>query len=192
MNYCSAPKGCVCPPGTMTDAKFTPIAAGREYVTVTGGTSPATVTVDGLSVKAFCTPACIFGTWHVTDLSSPTINGAAGITWTNNPDGTILVDYDGSAPVVGPAGEFTWSGSARYTTTLPPHPEGSTGSYVATPVVEGVTATYITPAYLAALGPRPVTDEIHTTTWTCNGNSLKLDIVVDGYPVVYTLARAGR
>jgi hypothetical protein len=119
------------------------------------------------------------------------MTGGAGITWTLSPDGTCVVDYNGSAPlVVVGGGDFQYAGSATYSTTLPADPQGSTGSYVATPTSQGVTATHYDPNTKQDV-TTTVTETAHSTTWTCKGDSLTLDVDADGYPFVYTLSRVG-
>ena len=109
--------------------------------------SKATTTTSAAATST----ACIFGNWTVSPGQS-----LSGSSWTIHPDGTADVTYAGA-----------YSGPATFHTTLPSNPTGSTGSYVATPVTQNVTAN-----------GQPVTLTAHSTTWTCNGNSLAL--VVSG------------
>jgi hypothetical protein len=52
VNYCAKAGGCKCPAGegTANDITFTPIVAGLQYATVSGGLNPASVTVTGSSL----------------------------------------------------------------------------------------------------------------------------------------------
>jgi hypothetical protein len=162
------------------------LAAGATWLAVTGDTAGASYIVTG--APPMC--SCIRGTWKVTSESGPSTSGGAGVVWTVGPKGTIAVDYDGSAPVVGPGGfSYTYRGNADYKTTLPPNPTGSSGSYVATPVSQAVTATYTIPGKGQITTAEPLT--AHATTWTCSGNSLSLHISVAGGIFSYALTRAG-
>jgi hypothetical protein len=55
VNYCSDSSGCVCP-STSPQAKatFTHIDSGIEYASIAGDTTPASMTLTGMSLPAFC------------------------------------------------------------------------------------------------------------------------------------------
>ncbi|HVB91125.1 MAG TPA: hypothetical protein VND70_03395 [Acidimicrobiales bacterium] len=159
---------------------------GATWLAVTGDTAGSSYVVTG--APPMC--SCIRGTWKVTSESGPSTSGGAGVVWMVSPKGTIAVDYDGSAPFIGPGGfSYTYRGSADYKTTLPPNPTGSSGSYVATPVSQHVTATYSIPGKGQITTSEPLT--AHATTWTCSGNSLSLHISVTGGIFSYALTRTG-
>jgi hypothetical protein len=90
----------------------------------------------------------------------------AGSTWDIESSGSIIVNYQGLL-----------TGPATFSTTLPSSPQGSSGSYVATPVSQQVTAD-----------GRAVTLTAHNTTWTCHGSALTLDVSPAG---TFQLARKG-
>ena len=121
-------------------------------VSTAGGATPTSTTAPATSVVASST-ACLFGTWSVT---SP--QGYAGTTWDIHTGGSITVDYKGLL-----------SGAATFSSTIPASPQGKTGSYVATPVSQDVTAD-----------GHPITLGAHGTTWTCEGSSLTLVVSPGG------------
>lgn len=124
---------------------------GTGYVTVAQKSTPSSKPAGAptCTTTTTITPAaCIYGSWTVT--SAP----LQGTRWTYNRDGTISVEYPG-----------VLRGPATYTTTLPPNPVGSSGTYVATPVSQAVTGPTGQPTTLVA----------HGTTWNCQGNSLLLN-----------------
>lgn len=90
----------------------------------------------------------------------------SGSSWDIHPNGTVNVDYVGGL-----------SGIATFDSTLPSNPQGSSGSYVATPVTQNVTSKGQT-----------VTLTAHSTTWTCQGNSLTLNVSPSG---TFQLSRDG-
>jgi hypothetical protein len=171
------------------------IVAQLQRLAEVSGTGYVTVKAAPPSPAANCPPnpsgtACIFGSWTVTSLTSPALNGGAGVLWTVGTDGTIVVDYDGSAPLIAPGGEaYTYAGSATYQTTLPADPTGSTGTYVATPTSQDVTATYVD--VMGNTVTEPITETAHPTTWTCTGDALTLSSDASGYSFVYALSRVG-
>jgi hypothetical protein len=160
------------------------LSSGLTWLAVTGDSGGASYSVTGGPPSC----SCLVGSWTVT-AESGSFSGGAGIQWTFSPDNTINVNYANSAPVSGPGGNvFTYRGSALYTTNLPPKPP-DTGSYTATPVSQGVTATYTIPG----IGQKttPVTEAAHLTQYTCSGNSLTLNISEAGGTFEYALAKQG-
>ena len=160
------------------------LTAGTTWLAVTGDSAGAKYSVTG--GPPMC--SCLLGTWTVTQ-ETGFFTGGSGVSWTFMPNNSIAVNYDGSAPVVGPGGtNYTYSGSATYTTNLPESPPDS-GSYTATPISQAVSATYTIPG----LGSKTtaVTETAHNTQYTCSGNSLTLHIVAAGGNFDYTLTRGG-
>ena len=119
---------------------------------------PAAAAVTSAATAA---QACLFGDWSV---SSP--QDYSGSSWDIHPDGSIIVDYAG-----------VLNGEATFSTTLPADPQGTSGTYVATPVSQKLTAD-----------GHPVTLTAHNTTWTCQGDSLTLVVSPGG---TFQLARRG-
>lgn len=52
--FCVKQGGCVCPDGTVPPVPFTDIPGGDSYVSVTGGTLPASVTLTGQKLEDYC------------------------------------------------------------------------------------------------------------------------------------------
>lgn len=142
--------------GSTTTVSSPPTTAGAAATTATTATTAPPSTTAPAS-----TTACIFGIWKVT---SPV--AYSGSSWDVHPDGSILVDYAGAL-----------SGPATFKTTLPANPQGASGSYIATPVSQHVTAS-----------GRTVTLTAHNTAWTCQGNALTLDVSPVG---TFQLSRTG-
>jgi hypothetical protein len=162
------------------------LASGTTWLAVTGDVTGASFNVTG--APAMC--SCILGTWTVTSTTGPSTSGGAGVVWTVGSKKTIVVDYNNSAPLIGAGGfSYLYRGIANYQTTLPANPTGTSGSYVATPTSQDVTATYMIPG--KGQITTPVTETAHSTTWTCDGNSLSLNVSVAGGSFVYALTRSG-
>jgi hypothetical protein len=193
VNYCSDSTPCSCPTGSSNSgATFSPIVSGLQYATVTGGTSAATVTLTGESLKEFCSDAsCIVGSFTVTDETSPTlglVGGAAGATWTVRADGSWAIDWNGSAPLVSQDGStVTYTGTQGGTTQLPKDPKATSGTLVFTNE-SGDAVAHNSDGTSEAL---PVAGST-TDMFSCQGDTVTVD-VPDGIgdTLVTTLHRTG-
>jgi len=158
VNYCASDANrpsCSCPPGSPNaSAVFTPIESGLEWAGVTGGTQPATVTLTGESLPAFCgkpSPAlatgkglgCVQGTWTSTQerLSSSNgilLEGAAGEVMSISPDGSMTINYDRMAPIEDLSdpdaqfgiATFYYRGELTAQLTLPAGQAGTSGAWL--------------------------------------------------------------
>jgi hypothetical protein len=193
VNYCSESTPCSCPTGSSnSDATFTPIVSGLQYATVTGGTSAATVTLTGESLKEFCSDAsCIVGSFTVTDETSSTlglVGGAAGATWTVKADGTWAIDWNGSAPLESQDGStVTYTGTQGGTTQLPKDPKATS----ATLVFNNLSGDAVAHNSDGTSENLPVAGST-TDAFSCQGDTVTVD-VPDGIgdTLVTTLHRTG-
>ena len=128
--YSTAGNSAQCPAGTAdAGAKLTQISSGFHYVGISGGLNAAAISVQGLSLQAFCatkTASCLVGHWTTTNFHATVSGllseqGAAGATMRIGPDGSVVVDFTPMAPIVftstsgiqgaGPiVGHFTFGG----------------------------------------------------------------------------------
>lgn len=135
--YCTLAdaSACACPsasPGAGTT--FTHMDAGPNYLTVTGGANPASVTATGMTLANACkhsNASCLVGTWHGTGFSGTaasgdfTASGGAGLTLRIDPVGNFVMDFDGmqsasfSEAVANAAGTWSVSGQEKALIALP-------------------------------------------------------------------------
>jgi hypothetical protein len=155
-NYCTlSAADCKCPPDSgKPEAQFTHLKAGNEWLGVTGGLSPATVGVQGMTLEEFCKPkpSCLVGAWTTTKITSLldphgsyggnyNSSGGAGVHLNIDAKGKLAVLYDGMAPMsyqilpmkANPIGQIlgnlTWHGTQNGTVTLPKG-KTSTGAWL--------------------------------------------------------------
>ncbi len=141
---CSSNSKSAAPPASTTG-----VPSGSTSTVAT----PTIQSTAGTSTPPASDQACLFGAWNV--ISPPPYSASS---WDIRSSGSIVVDYHGEL-----------DGLATFDTTLPANPQGSTGSYVATPVSQNVTSF-----------GRKITLTAHNTMWTCHGNSLTLDVSPGG------------
>lgn len=149
-----------CSSSSLKSAATTTMTSGASSAPSTGPASPPSVAAAATSAGT-AAQACLFGDWGVT---AP--RDYSGSSWDIRADGSIVVDYTG-----------VLEGEATFDTTLPANPQGSSGSYVATPISQKVTAA-----------GKSVILTAHNTTWTCQGNSLTLVVSPGGN---FQLSRKG-
>jgi len=138
---------CRCPPmSNHPDQVFQHIAPGLEYVGITGGLHPASATLRGETLEAYCGLTCFAGQWVLLGEGGGFASGGAGMTWTATPggpaDGTVVVHYADSAPIVLRGIAFTYRGTSVYEVTLLHVTSATTGSFVADPISIDETATF--------------------------------------------------
>ena len=142
--YVTAGTPARCPAGSPdAGARLTRISSGMHYVAVTGGLHPAAVSVQGLSLAAFCattTVSCLVGSWATTrfQAADPGLfaeHAAAGTRMRIGPDGAMTVGFGPMAPIVftGSAGSaapisgaFTFGGRVTGRVRLPAGQPGAT------------------------------------------------------------------
>jgi hypothetical protein len=159
---------------------------GTTWLAETGDSTGASYSVTG--GPAICGGACMVGSWKIVNQSlSPNSNGesgGAGTTWTISPQGTLDIDYTGSAPVRTDQGSFTVTGGGVETVKLPTDAAATSGPWSATIVSEQTFAD----------GQRQGADigGVSTGTWSCRGADMTVTATLgSGLPdAVLTLSRA--
>ena len=218
--YCTMAQ-CACPDGSPgAGTHFTHLASGLEYLGVSGGDQPGSVTLVGQSLPDFCQrppTSCLVGRWtgvnfdvHVDTVSE---SGGAGVTLHIDPSGHVTVAFAGMQPVVfhtsAADGSFVYAGTVTGTITLPPGGATSgTWAYASPANVSSLTATIhlsrpitldygpLDVASLAAIGggsgAAVSTRPVVTGGWRCSGNTLVTSPPADS-PVTgsWTLTRSG-
>jgi hypothetical protein len=131
--YCTV-TNCKCPQGTAgADTTFQKIAPGEEYLGVSGGDKPGTVTLVGQSLADFCAKppvSCLVGQWTSVSFDIATKNitehGGAGARLHIDPQGNATEVFSGMAPIKftvsrdGTTGKLTFSGTETGVVKLPP------------------------------------------------------------------------
>ena len=195
VNYCTDSTGCRCPSDSPENgARFTHMADGMEYVTVTGGTATGSVTIEGESLKSFCSPTCVVGTWKVTNETVSLINasGGAGAILTITKNGVATIQHDGSAPLVIPGGSIQYFGQEMERVTLPTDPDATSGAWTWTLGLGNVSATTTEygSSHTAPVAGAP--GAVASGTWTCSGDAMTNTIGFGGVSQSYTLTRLSR
>jgi len=187
--YCTM-SSCSCPAMSLHPGQhFVHMAAGLEYIGLTGGPNAASVLLRGETLESYCGLSCFAGKWVVQDESGSFASGGAGITWTMTPsdtgDGTVLVDYNGSAPIILAGIAYKFTGEAFYKITNLHVMSPTAGDYVATPVSSDVQAEY---KVAGQTHTETITEVAHTTDYMCSGSSI-LELATSG--IDYHLERVG-
>lgn len=159
---------------------------GTAWLAETGGASGASYSVTG--GPALCGRACMIGSWKIVNQSlSPNTygeSGGAGTTWVISPQGTLTINYTGSAPVQTAQGAFTVTGGGVESVSVPTDAAATSGPWMATIVSEQTFAD----------GQRQGTNigAVSTGTWSCHGDSMTVTATLgSGLPAaVLALARA--
>ena len=158
---------------------------GTAWLAETGDISGASYSVTG--GPAMCDRACMVGNWKIVNQSlSPNTHGesgGAGTTWDISPQGTLNINYTGSAPVETDQGAFTVTGGGVETVKLPTDAAATSGPWSATIVSEQTFAD----------GQRQGANigAVSTGTWSCRGDTMTVTATLgSGLPsAVLTLAR---
>ncbi len=192
VNYCTDSLGCRCPTASPENgARFTHMAGGLEYATVTGGTATGGVTIEGESLKDFCSPDCPVGTWRVTNETVSLIHasGGAGAIMTLTKNGVATIQQGGSAPMIGPNLSITYSGEVTEKVTLPTDPTATSGTWTWTVVSGGLSATTNEFGYTHS-GPVALSvGSVASGPWMCSGDAMTTSIGVGSVSQTYTLTR---
>ena len=136
---------------------------GTAWLAETGDATGASYSVTG--GPAMCDRACMVGSWKIVNQSlSPNAHGesgGAGTTWIISPQGTLDIDYTGSAPVQTDQGAFTVTGGGVETVKVPADAAATSGPWTATIVSEQTFAE----------GQRQGTNigAVSTGTWKLSG-----------------------
>jgi hypothetical protein len=111
------------------------------------------------------------------------MSGGVGMTWDFRSNGTAEVNYNGAVIFI--AGQaITYTGYENWKAQDFKDLSATTGSYEAIPTGGVVMASS------EYGGTHQVTEGAHYTTWTCQGNSAKLDVNAGGgLWELYTLQR---
>jgi hypothetical protein len=133
------------------------------------------IAILGDSLKDFCMPPCLVGTWKVTNetVSKISASGGAGAIWTLGRLGILTIDHFSSAPLTGPYGlSITYSGEETERVTLPSDPAATSGTWTATVLSGDVTSktTVFGETRSGPLGQAPGYSA--SGLWTCNGNTM--------------------
>ena len=158
---------------------------GTAWLAETGDAAGASYSVTG--GPAMCDRACMVGSWKIVNQSlNPNTHGesgGAGTTWVISPQGTLDIDYTGSAPVQTDQGAFTVTGGGVETVKVPTDATATSGPWSATIVSEETFAD----------GQRQGTNigAVSSGTWSCRGDSMTVTATLgSGLPsAVLTLAR---
>jgi hypothetical protein len=157
---------------------------GTTWLAETGDSTGASYSVIG--GPAMCGGACMIGSWKIVNQSiipnSIGESGGAGATWVISPEGTLDINYAGSAPVQTVQGPFTVTGSGVESVKVPTD-AATTGPWTATIVSEETFAD----------GQRQGTNigAVSTGTWSCSGDNMIVTATLgNGLPdTVLTLSR---
>jgi hypothetical protein len=158
---------------------------GPAWLAETGDATGASYSVTG--GPAMCDRACMVGSWKIVNQSlSPNTHGesgGAGTTWVISPQGTLDINYTGSAPVQTDQGAFTVTGGGVETIKVPTDAAATSGPWTSTIVSEQTFAD----------GQRQGTNigAVSTGTWMCRGDSMTVTATLgSGLPsAVLTFAR---
>jgi hypothetical protein len=168
--YCTI-TDCACPPGSPgVGTGFDKMSSGGQWIGLTGGDKPGSVTLVGQSLTDFCAKPphpCLVGQWTSTnvDVRTPHVNeqGGAGVRLHVDPKGNTTITFDGMAPVTftGQTGSSEFVGTLTYAGTLTSTmvvPAGTSGSGTwqeAKPAdMSRITATvHLTKPFAVTVGP---------------------------------------
>jgi Peptidase of plants and bacteria len=181
VNYCTDGSGCHCPTSSPENgARFTHMADGPEFVTVTGGTATGAITIEGESLKDFCAPDCVVGTWRVTNQTVTPLNvsGGAGATLILTKNGVATLNHDGSQPLVGTGLSITYAGQETERVTLPTDPTATSGTWTWTVESGDVSATTTEFGYTHSGALAEAFGYAATGSWTCRGNAMTTTVSV--------------
>jgi hypothetical protein len=138
---------------------------------------------------------CMVGTWTARNVTisghGGSFGGGAGARWIIKADGSEAIEWDGSGYfVLGGQDYYRYTGVETEHVTIG---AGSSGKWLGKAVSDNRTAVYSAEiAKATGKTSEPVTTPAGVTstgTYTCNGNSMTIDVTAEGVGIAVQLAR---